>query len=694
MKALGFATILLLLAVETVSAQKSFIGGVVNQYTPVRDIDYCTNTIEVDNVFPFQVGDRVLLIQMKGAEVNTNDNNNYGQVIDLRGAGNYEFHDIKSITNRFITFESAMLKLFEVSGRVQLIHVPQYQTAEVTSPITALSWNGAMGGVLVLEADSLILNDSIDLYGKGFRGGLERNIPFCFAGGIGGYQGFRCDTGSNCGGFKGEGIFEEGRVLGRGPFVNGGGGGNDHNTGGGGGANIAGGGLGGERLNVQAISCPGPGPGRGGLALDYNNDSARTYLGGGGGAGDMNNNVGTAGGDGGGMLILNVNVLQSNNQVINANGVSVSTVAGGDGAGGGGAAGTVMIQANQINGDLEVKLNGGGGGDVASGTSTTFCFGPGGGGSGGALWLSSPSLPANINTSFLGGRSGEQVFNNPPANCPVGSTNGATGGQNGSAVFNLALSYPADSFIELQSSACCDDTICLGDSSRLTVQGISTFGPTFEWLSGSTDSVEVVRPTSTRVFSVTAFDHSGCRETHILEITVNAPVVTAQADPDSAVIVGNPVQLSVDSIIPGASYRWAPASTLNDSTIPNPIATPFVTTEYCVTVTDVNGCQNTDCVTVTTETPLISMPNAFSPNGDGLNDLFRVVLGGNLSVEEMVIYSRWGDLVYQGSGNTGWDGRFKGVNQPSGTYVYYVHVINPEDESQVILETGSFSLVR
>ena len=170
MKALGFATILLLLAVETVSAQKSFIGGVVNQYTPVRDIDYCTNTIEVDNVFPFQVGDRVLLIQMKGAEVNTNDNNNYGQVIDLRGAGNYEFHDIKSITNRFITFESAMLKLFEVSGRVQLIHFPQYRTAEVTSPITALLLNGAMGGMLVLEADSLFLNDSIDLSGKGYRG--------------------------------------------------------------------------------------------------------------------------------------------------------------------------------------------------------------------------------------------------------------------------------------------------------------------------------------------------------------------------------------------------------------------------------------------------------------------------------------------------------------------------------------------
>lgn len=690
----GWMLLGLIILPQITDAQRLAIGGVVNQYSPVTAIDLCKNTVEVRDPAFFAPGDRVLIIQMKGADVDRSDNRNFGEVLDYRGAGNYEFHDILSINGSSITFQNAMIKLFELPGKVQLIKVAQYQTAEIQSPVTAPAWDGEIGGVVAIEADSLILVDSIDLFGKGFRGGAARNIPFCFAGGIGGYQGYRCDTGAHCGAPKGEGIYEESRILGRGPFVNGGGGGNDHNTGGGGGGNYGSGGQGGERLNVSAISCPGPGPGEGGRALIYRNDSARTFLGGGGGAGDMNNNVGTAGGNGGGILILNVDVLLSTEATINAAGESVLVTAGGDGAGGGGAGGTVMIQANQVLGDLFVNLNGGHGGDVSSGASNTFCFGPGGGGSGGVLWLSSPNRPSNLFRSLRGGSSGEQVFGNPPTNCPAGSTNGASAGDSGGVVFNLALSYPSDSFIELQSSACCDTTICLGDSALLTVTGISTFGPRYVWLDGTSDSFNFVKPNSSRVFSVSAFDHQNCLQTHILEVTVVDPQVTALADPDSGVTLGSTVQLSVDTILPGASYRWEPSSTISDSSLPNTTATPFQTTDYCLTVTDSFGCSKTDCVKVRLATPVISMPNAFSPNGDGLNDRFRIVMPEGLEVEQFVVYNRWGDLMYQSSDNNGWDGKHEGADQPAGTYVFYVHIINPADPEQIILETGSFSLIR
>jgi hypothetical protein len=322
------------------------IGGVVNAYTKVQAINYCSNTATVADGSAFNVGDNVLMIQMQGGLIFSNDDPLYGTMARFNGAGNYEVQKIRSKSGNIITFDYNIERFYDATGAVQLISIPQYTTATITTPLTCKKWDGSTGGVLILDADTLLMNDSITVSDMGFRGGLLYNETSCFNSGLGGALTYRCATGGNCGATKGEGATNLPFALGRGANANGGGGGNDHNTGGGGGGNYGKGGKGGQRLNVSNNSCPGPAPGEGGIPFSYSGATNRLFMGGGGGAGDQNNNEGTAGKDGAGIIILNVKQLIANGKRICANGSSVPVKAQSDGAGAGGAGGSILINAS------------------------------------------------------------------------------------------------------------------------------------------------------------------------------------------------------------------------------------------------------------------------------------------------------------------------------------------------------------
>lgn len=97
---------------------------------------------------------------------------------------------------------------------------------------------------------------------------------------------------------------------------------------------------------------------------------------------------------------------------------------------------------------------------------------------------------------------------------------------------------------------------------------------------------------------------------------------------------------------------------------------------YAATVS-INHCQATDSVWVTNDC-YMSLPNIFSPNGDGLNDYFcpRQFVSGSLLTFKMDIYNRWGQLIFQTNAieGRGWDGRLNNVNQPEGVYMYVIDV--------------------
>ena len=146
-------------------------------------------------------------------------------------------------------------------------------------------------------------------------------------------------------------------------------------------------------------------------------------------------------------------------------------------------------------------------------------------------------------------------------------------------------------------------------------------------------------------YTCTITDANGCTQTSSTTIVfANGP--TATVSPDITITGGNSTTIAATG---GGTYSWSPTWALSCSTCANPVANPTSTTLYCVTVTDQGGCTDVACMTVYVDVPCptnsnFSMPNAFSPNGDGHNDVFSV-LGWKpcLTDFKISIFDRWGE---------------------------------------------------
>ena len=408
------------------SAQ-NYISGIVNNYTVVLSFEGCDSTLlTVGASTDFFVGDKVLLIQMQGSLINLNNTESFGEVIAHGNAGNFEMNRIGNISGNKIQLQYKLFNSYDISGKVQLIRVPEYGDV-VVSDLTCKPWDGATGGVLSIEVKgSLILNGNMDVSAKGFRGGVVEDVDSYNIYHKTDFYYSNADTA----GAKGEGIsiLPVNLSFGRGRSGNGGGGGNAHNAGGGGGGNGGEGGNGGlEYFNTPASPTPGT-QGVGGKQI-FETDGQRIILGGGGGAGHTNDDVGTSGGAGGGIIIIKSNDIQTNGYKLFANGSDVAASGNkrNDGQGGGGAGGSILIQSSQINGILNCELKGGFGGDCLFYVPSQI-IGPGGGGGGGKLMLSQNfnNLSANIG----GGLNGFANQN---------LTNGAQPGQKGVILTNIQI---------------------------------------------------------------------------------------------------------------------------------------------------------------------------------------------------------------------------------------------------------------
>ncbi|MDP2387888.1 MAG: gliding motility-associated C-terminal domain-containing protein [Bacteroidota bacterium] len=534
---------------------QSNIGGIINNYTPV--ISLSCNTVTVTNASAFSIGDRVLIIQMKGAKVDSSNTATFGTILSLDDCGNYEFGNITSISGNIISLQFQLLNSYTPSGLVQLIRVPQYTDATVVSTLNPMAWNGSIGGVLVFEVSGkLTLNAPIDANGKGFRGGTQCANP---DGGCGaGYSSYYYNISSGFGAEKGEGIavLSANKSGGRGSIGNGGGGGNKHNSGGGGGGNYSTGGKGGDQANFCASSSVG---GIGGNGLNYT--ANKMFMGGGGGSSDYNNGVGSFGTNGGGIIIIKADTLIGGNNVIASKGLDVNLINNGigDGAGGAGAGGTILLHITEYITNLTVEANGGHGGDQ----NCTYpgCFGPGGGGGTGAICFSSASTPINVSTFTLSGLAGMDTYSGSPC---FNSNFGAADGQSSNGVlYNLTLPESATIIndpIDLGN----DTTLCLGP---VTLDAFLA-GATYMWSTGSTSSSIVVNTAGMYFVDVSV---GGC----IFHDTINifsGPAVPTLLGNDTTLCIG-PVAL--DAFIAGATYIWSTGST-NSSIVVNTAGIYFV----------------------------------------------------------------------------------------------------------------------
>ena len=419
------------------------VSNIINSYTPVLALNPCNNKITVEDASTFNVGDTVLMIQMKGAVIDSTNTAAFGNITNLKNAGNYEFNYVKSKSGNIIELKNTLTRLYDIpTGKVQLIRVPYYDNVNVTATLTALPWDGSKGGVLVLNVrDTVTLNADIDVSGKGFIGGngVHANPPVfnCYEN-----QFYYPSSAVDLAAGKGEGIalVSNAKLNGKGKCANGGGGGNSHNSGGGGGSNAAAGGFGGYQYEFSPCNGTVPFDNRGiaGVSLAYNNVANRVFMGGGGGAGQANNPelFFPNGGNGGGICIIMATAVKGNSNNIIANGNDGLACAGfgatgcHEGMGGGGGAGAILMKVNSFISAATAKAKGGKGANMVQ--SGNFRVGPGGGGSGGVCWLFNAATPANLTIDISSGANGVCTGY---ANDPWGSTSG----QNGLSVFNLAI---------------------------------------------------------------------------------------------------------------------------------------------------------------------------------------------------------------------------------------------------------------
>jgi len=547
-------TFLFLLSAR-VAAQPAPISGVVNSYATVTNIDSCNNTLTVLDNQGFAINDRILVLQMKGATPDLTNTDQFGSIApnNYNGAGSFEIAVIAALpTNTEIVLKNKLVNFYSaLTGNIQVVKIAQYTTGVVTAPLIPLPWDPLFhkGGVIALEvSDTLLLSASIDASGKGFLGGTPSEpgtTPF---------HDFYAPNKSGLGGIKGEGIINlaSDYLASKGAAANGGGGGNPQNAGGGGGGNLSKGGNGGNQTNLPNIGSLTEG-GIGGHALGDNTGS-RIFLGGGGGGAHQNDGGSAPAGSGGGIVFIRAKHIIGNGDTVRANGQN-----GGDsyldGASGGGGAGTLLIDAQDVQGVYFEALGGNGGNAVSD--NSPFAYGPGGGGCGGVLYANASGVLFRLK----GGKSGllEQ--------CTIDSINntsyGAVNGEDGQHLPLPLIPESNELFIQPQIDSHAF-VICEGELVNVEAKN----GESYEWepaqeFGNPTLAKQTLKPEISTTFYVdikrgdcTFRDSVRVEVTPLPQATINGPTNVCK----------NSVQVYHAAKAAGVTYQWSVAGGIPNTT--------------------------------------------------------------------------------------------------------------------------------
>jgi len=240
-----------------------------------------------------------------------------------------------------------------------------------------------------------------------------------------------------------------------------------------------------------------------------------------------------------------------------------------------------------------------------------------------------------------------------------------------------------------------DDTIaCDGAPVQLWVTGGNG---QYLWYPANTLSCDncpmpIATALGTNTYYAVLLDPHGCQDTLDVTVTNEPPFTMNLLNNDTTIYLGESVQLMVEGDAP--FLFWSPTTYLGFSQSNDPVATPLEDITYVVTgVSLYHGCPKTDSVHIKVLMQDVFVPNAFSPNGDGLNDIFKVTTRKLINVQEFRIMNRWGNVVFATNDiQQGWNGKYKGIDQDQGVYYYMMNVSYPNGKTQFI--KGDLTLIR
>lgn len=297
-------------------------------------------------------------------------------------------------------------------------------------------------------------------------------------------------------------------------------------------------------------------------------------------------------------------------------------------------------------------------------------------------WTTSTGIPITANTKY------------PTVQPLVNTTYYVTANlgycQDRDSVFVLVAPYP-------QAVVRSDTAICFGD--RVQLEG-SIVGAGFIWspsnsIINANTLFPVAGPSKTTQYVLTAIDTIGCDKPVSDTVTITViPPIKAYAGRDTFTVAGSPLQLSASG---GNNYLWRPTTGLDNPSTDAPIATLPATIDSIRYIARVSSgscfAEDDVLVRVFKNGPDLYVPSAFTPNGDGLNDIVRPVGVGIAQLQHFRIYNRWGQLLYTTSQfGQGWDGSYNGVKQPAGTYVY--EAIGTDQSGNRVYRKGTLVLIR
>lgn len=245
------------------------------------------------------------------------------------------------------------------------------------------------------------------------------------------------------------------------------------------------------------------------------------------------------------------------------------------------------------------------------------------------------------------------------------------------------------------------DTLCSGSSSRLFATGAERYSWTpSTGLNNSNSANPVASPSTTTYYQVIGYDDKHCfADTSIVPIIVYG-IPTVDAGPDRIINVGQTIELIPTISADVIEAKWSPTGSLTRNSFPGVTVKPRETTTYKVDVKNAGGCTASDQLTVNVlcDGANLFIPNTFSPNGDGSNDIFYPRGSGIFSIKRIKIFTRWGEVIYEKSNikandaSTGWDGRFKGAKLNPDVYVYIVEVSC--DNNTTLSFKGNVALIK
>lgn len=309
----------------------------------------------------------------------------------------------------------------------------------------------------------------------------------------------------------------------------------------------------------------------------------------------------------------------------------------------------------------------------------------------GFIWSSSPLFTDTLNTSLA---------DSTAVLGPAASGTYYVQAFNGSSCVAIDAVTITVSLADPQLTG--DSLICADDTAALVLTGIDP-GSTILWEpddeidSGQGSTVVSTTPDATTTYSVSVTSPSGCAWSSGITVqvsTVNGSDVQAGVD-QSIVLPGTTVHLFAEPSS-GVNYSWSPAGAVSDPSIANPTAVVEETTTFTLTVTD-GICTRSDAVTVTVHElicgdPDIFVPNAFTPNGDGNNDVL-FVRGRNITDLLFRIYDRWGEKVFETDDLAfGWDATYKGKEVDPAVFVWYLDATCAD--GQTVFMKGNTTVIR